>query len=81
MYGSHVHAAVLAAGETTTGVTVHFVDGEYDTGPILAQAEVPVLPGDTVESLAARVQTRERAFLVSVLEEFAERNQPRPGIV
>ena len=53
MYGERVHAAVLAAGERVTGVTVHLVDEEYDQGPIVAQAEVPVLEGDTVESLQA----------------------------
>ena len=53
MYGERVHAAVLAAGERVTGVTVHLVDEEYDQGPTVAQAEVPVLKGDTVESLQA----------------------------
>lgn len=55
MYGLHVHCAVLAAGEAVSGPTVHLVDEEYDTGAILLQREVPVLPGDTPESLAARV--------------------------
>lgn len=55
MYGAHVHEAVLAAGETESGPTVHFVDEEYDTGPVVAQERVPVLPEDTPESLAARV--------------------------
>lgn len=71
MYGARVHAAVLAAGELFTGITIHVVDAEYDTGPILAQVEVPVLPGDTAESLGARVQERERAFLVQVLGEIS----------
>lgn len=55
MYGDHVHAAVLAAGVPETGCTVHFVDDRYDTGPIIAQASVPVLPGDDPHTLAARV--------------------------
>ncbi len=55
MYGEHVHAAVLAAGDTESGCTVHVVDEHYDHGPIVAQSRVPVLPGDTVASLAARV--------------------------
>jgi phosphoribosylglycinamide formyltransferase-1 len=55
LYGEHVHAAVLAAAERESGCTVHVVDDEYDHGPVLAQVRVPVLPGDTVESLAARV--------------------------
>jgi phosphoribosylglycinamide formyltransferase-1 len=67
MYGLRVHRAVLAAGEAVTGVSVHLVDAEYDTGPVIARAEVPVEPGDTAEALAARVQTRERALLVEVL--------------
>ncbi len=54
-FGIHVHEQVLAAGETLTGATVHLVDDEYDTGRILAQVTVPVLPGDTPESLQARV--------------------------
>lgn len=55
MYGIKVHQAVLAAGETVTGCTVHFVDNEYDHGPILLQRQVPVLPDDTPQSLQARV--------------------------
>lgn len=71
MYGAHVHAAVLEAGESQTGISVHLVDGEYDTGRVLAQAPVPVEPGDDAASLAARVQRRERAFLVTVLGRIA----------
>lgn len=67
MYGNRVHAAVLAAGEAETGVSIHLVDAEYDTGRIVAQCRVPVVPGDSVEELAARVQARERAFLVETL--------------
>jgi phosphoribosylglycinamide formyltransferase 1 len=55
MYGRHVHEAVLAAGDTESGVTVHITDEEYDHGPIVVQKRVPVLPGDTVETLAERV--------------------------
>lgn len=55
MYGEHVHAAVLAAGVKITGVTVHFVDADYDRGPIIAQAPVWIHPDDTPESLSARV--------------------------
>jgi phosphoribosylglycinamide formyltransferase-1 len=71
MYGAHVHRAVLESGETVTGVSVHVVDGEYDAGAVLAQTEVAVEADDTVETLAARVQARERAFLVEVLGEIA----------
>jgi phosphoribosylglycinamide formyltransferase-1 len=55
MHGDRVHAAVLAAGETESGCTVHVCDDQYDRGRILLQARVPVLPGDTVKDLAARV--------------------------
>jgi phosphoribosylglycinamide formyltransferase-1 len=51
----HAHARVLAEGVKITGTTVHFVRPEMDSGPIVAQAAVPVLPGDTADSLAARV--------------------------
>jgi len=54
-YGHHVHEAVLRAGETESGCTVHFADHHYDRGPILVQKRVPVLPGDTPDTLAARV--------------------------
>lgn len=55
LYGDRVHAAVLAAGERESGCTVHFADNEYDTGPIILQRRVPVLPGDDVDRLGARV--------------------------
>lgn len=71
MYGTRVHAAVLASGEKVTGISVHRVEGEYDTGPVLAQCEVPVLPGDDVDTLSARVQTQERLFVVETLSRIA----------
>lgn len=71
MYDRHVHDAVLAAGEQETGATVHFVEGDYDSGPTIAQARVPVLAGDTAERLAARVKQRERELLVDVLRRRA----------
>jgi folate-dependent phosphoribosylglycinamide formyltransferase PurN len=55
MYGDNVHAAVLEAGDKVSGCTVHVVDEIYDNGPPVLQLEVPVLGGDTVDSLAARV--------------------------
>jgi phosphoribosylglycinamide formyltransferase 1 len=73
MYGERVHAAVLAAREVETGVTVHLVDEEYDHGAIVAQCRVPVLPGDTVATLAARVQQREHEFLVETVQAIASR--------
>jgi phosphoribosylglycinamide formyltransferase-1 len=71
MYGLNVHKAVLAAGETESGATVHFVDEHYDEGDIIAQARVPVLPDDTPETLAARVLTVEHELLPNALERLA----------
>ncbi len=67
MYGIHVHEAVIASGDTVSGVTIHRVDEAYDRGEIVAQAEVPVRPGDTSDTLAARVLEREHTFLVETL--------------
>jgi phosphoribosylglycinamide formyltransferase-1 len=71
MYGGHVHAAVIESGDSETGVSVHLVDGEYDTGKVLAQRRLPVEPDDDAASLAARVQAVERPFLVEVLGRIA----------
>ena len=61
MYGHFVHEAVLRAGEKESGCTVHVVDAEFDHGPVLLQRKVPVLPGDTPETLAERVLKEEHA--------------------
>jgi formyltetrahydrofolate-dependent phosphoribosylglycinamide formyltransferase len=66
-YGHRVHEAVLAAGEQESGATVHFVDDQYDHGPILLQDRVPVLPGDTPDTLAARIQALERRLVPEAL--------------
>jgi phosphoribosylglycinamide formyltransferase-1 len=71
MYGHHVHAAVIAACDRVSGVSVHLVDGEYDTGRVLAQREVAVEAGDDAASLAARIQSVERPFLAEVLQRIA----------
>jgi phosphoribosylglycinamide formyltransferase 1 len=71
MYGMRVHEAVLRAGDEQSGPSVHLVDEEYDTGRVLAQAQVQVLDGDTAETLAARVQERERRLVVAVLNQVA----------
>ncbi|MCL2387435.1 MAG: phosphoribosylglycinamide formyltransferase [Defluviitaleaceae bacterium] len=67
MHGINVHAAVIDAGETETGITIHRVTAEYDQGDILAQKKVPVHPTDTPETLAARVLQQEHIFLVEFL--------------
>ena len=71
MYGRRVHEAVLGAGEQMTGVSVHLVTGEYDAGPVIAQVQVPVLRGDTADTLAERVQAEERACLVRTVHGLA----------
>jgi phosphoribosylglycinamide formyltransferase-1 len=76
MYGHRVHAAVLASGATRSGATVHYVDEEYDRGPIIAQWPVPVLPNDTPDTLAARVLEVEHRLLPRVVEELARRGVP-----
>jgi phosphoribosylglycinamide formyltransferase-1 len=78
MYGRRVYEAVLAAGETETGVTVHQVDSEYDHGAVIAQMLVPVMKEDDADTLATRVQAAERSFLVKTLQRFAERRTPNP---
>ena len=62
-YGDHVHRAVLARGVQFTGCTVHYVDNEYDSGPILLQRCIGVQPDETVDSLAARVFEEEKQAL------------------
>lgn len=71
MYGARVHRAVIEAGVRITGATVHFVDEAYDRGPILCQWPVPVLAGDTPESVAARVLTVEHRMLPAAVEALA----------
>jgi phosphoribosylglycinamide formyltransferase-1 len=68
MYGMHVHQAVIAAGEKESGATVHFVDADYDTGEIILQRSIPVLPDDTPETLAARVLALEHELYADALE-------------
>jgi phosphoribosylglycinamide formyltransferase-1 len=66
-YGLRVHESVLAAGDKTTGVTIHLVDERYDHGPVVARREVPVLPDDTPESLQQRVLAAEHELYPAVL--------------
>ena len=74
MYGERVHRAVLDAGETESGCTVHFVDAGTDTGPILLQRKVPVLPGDTPETLARRIHTEEHIAIVEAVKMIVGKN-------
>ncbi len=68
MYGEHVHRAVLEYGAKITGCTVHFVHGEYDSGPVIMQAPVAVAEDDTPESLAHRVQEMERTLYPKAID-------------
>jgi phosphoribosylglycinamide formyltransferase 1 len=71
MFGDRVFEAVLLEGESASGASVHLVDAEYDTGAVLRQGRVPVLPGDTLESLKTRVQACEREAVVETLAAIA----------
>ncbi len=79
MFGMHVHRAVLAAGEAQSGASIHLVEHDYDSGPVIAQATVAVEPMDTAETLAARVQQRERLLLVETLRHIATGKVHLPG--
>jgi len=72
-YGRRVHEAVLARGCKVSGATVHLCDDEYDHGPILLQEAVPVLEGDTPDTLAARVQAAERRLVPEAIRLLAAR--------
>jgi formyltetrahydrofolate-dependent phosphoribosylglycinamide formyltransferase len=71
MYGHHVHEAVLASGAQQSGATIHFVDEAFDRGDIIAQERVPVMSGDTPETLAARVLEAEHRLLPRVVLDLA----------
>ncbi len=76
MFGSRVHAAVLAAGDAESGATVHLVDEVYDRGAILAQARVPVATNDTPDTLAARVLAAEHRLLPAAVRTAAAVGHP-----
>ena len=70
MYGRRVHQAVLDSGDTETGVTIHHVTNDYDTGDIIAQCVVPVMPGDTVTSIEERVKKVEKRMICEVIQNW-----------
>jgi phosphoribosylglycinamide formyltransferase 1 len=78
LYGSRVHAAVLAAGDRETGATVHLVTGDVDRGPVIAQERVAVEPGDTPATLRARLHPVEVALLAATIRRFADGTLPLP---
>lgn len=73
MYGAHVHEAVIAYGAKISGVTVHFVDEEYDHGPIILQSTIDVLDSDDMHSLAERVLKLEHASYWRAIEAIAQK--------
>lgn len=73
MYGLRVHRAVIEGGESISGCTVHFVDGGADTGKIIEQVEVSVLPNDTPESLQSRILEQEHILLPKIVAELCNK--------
>ena len=73
--GLHTHQRAIDAGDSEAGCTVHEVTAELDAGPILGQARVPILPGDTADTLAARVLRQEHRLYPQVLRRFAQGNR------
>ncbi|MDR2495857.1 MAG: phosphoribosylglycinamide formyltransferase [Tannerellaceae bacterium] len=67
MYGQHVHRAVIAAGESHSGITIHYINENYDEGAVIFQASCPVNPGDTPDQLAARIHQLEYAHYPAVI--------------
>lgn len=72
MYGHHVHEAVKAAGETETGMTVHWVSGKVDSGEIIAQFRTPISPDDTPDDIAAKEHVLEMEHFPQVIEALAD---------
>jgi phosphoribosylglycinamide formyltransferase-1 len=73
MHGDRVFEAVMNAGETESGVSIHLVDSHYDTGPVVRQITVPILPDDSIDDLKARVRAREKELVVETLAAIAKR--------
>jgi len=72
MYGHHVHAAVIAAGEKKSGITIHYVNPEYDEGDVVFQASCPVNEADSPESLAERIHELEYVHFPRVVEKLMD---------
>ena len=80
MYGRRVHEAVCAAGLAETAMTIHLVDAEYDHGAVIATRAEPIIPGETVEALEARVRALEPAFFTEVIARVAGGDLSWPGL-
>ena len=72
MYGEHVHEAVIKSGDKESGISIHHVNENYDEGDIIFQARCPVLPGDTIETLAARVHQLEYRYYPEVIRKIIQ---------
>ena len=70
MYGHHVHQAVADAGETESGITIHYVNGNYDEGNVIFQAKCPVLPTDTPDMIAEKVHALEYEHFPRIISEL-----------
>lgn len=70
MYGIHVHEAVKENNEKESGITIHFVNNEYDRGEIIAQYSTPVSPDDSAEEIAEKVHKLEYAHYTSIIEKI-----------
>jgi phosphoribosylglycinamide formyltransferase-1 len=81
MYGRRVHEAVVAAGDTLSGASVHLVDDEYDHGPVVAQAHVALAPGDDAAAVERRVTALEPELFVSTLQRIAAGELRLPGLL
>ena len=73
-YGMNIHEAVISSREKTTGVTIHLVDDNYDTGDIVYQKEIEILENDTPASIAKRVLELEHKIYPIVIKEFCKKN-------
>ena len=70
MYGHHVHEAVATSGDTESGITIHYVNAQYDEGNIIFQAKCPVLPTDSPDMIAEKVHALEYEFFPKVIEDI-----------
>lgn len=73
MYGHHVHDAVIAANETESGITIHFVDEIYDNGRTIIQVKCPVFKNDTAETLAQRIHELEYKYFPKAIEDIIDK--------
>ena len=73
MYGSYVHEAIICAGEVESGITIHYVDEQYDNGDIIFQTACPVLNGDTTEALSQRIHKLEHLHYPIVIEQLLKK--------